>query len=159
MLIRIATFTVFLAIFCAMGLGLRPAIAQIDTGDLDPESFGYWLDPQFEVDVLAYESVYGTRVVVSLDGVYEGESPPFLRVETCHARLGCAYAHRRYTTLDDLIAAEGDDARWRYNRWRHDQDGMGWQAYTSSREIFATYTGDVAGYHIQTRRANWRYPA
>ena len=138
-----------LAICCAVILGTRPAIAQIDTGDLDPESFGYWLDPQFAVDVRAYESVYGTRVVVSLDGVYEGESPPFSRVETCHARLGCTYTLRRYATLDALIAAEGDDARWRFNSWHHNNDGMGWKAYTPSREIFATYTGNVAGYHTR----------
>ena len=133
----------------AFSLGSTLASAQIDTGDLDPESFGYWLDPQFAVDVRAYESVYGTRIVVSLDGVYEGESPPFSRVETCHARLGCTYTLRRYATLDALIAAEGDDARWRFNRWHHNNDGMGWKAYTPSREIFATYTGDVAGYHTR----------
>ena len=126
--------------------------AQIDLGDEDPYSLGRWLNDQFIVEVTMWGEPDRTYLGVTKDDVYSGSEPPHYQRVACHSRLGCAFTGRRYATLEELKTAEGTNARWRFNNWFHDNKGLGWQSYTTHKNIYASYDGSVAGYHIRHGR-------
>ena len=149
MRLRILNLLVGVVLFAGF---VGTSTAQIDMDDLDPNSLGRWLDSQFVVEVTVYGTPGATYLGVTKTGNYTGSEPPhFQRVE-CHNRLGCAFTGRRYATLEELKAAEGTNARWRFNNWFHDNKGLGWQSYTTHKNIYASYDGSVAGYHIRHGR-------
>ena len=149
MRLRILNLLVGVVLFAGF---VGTSTAQIDMDDLDPNSLGRWLDSQFVVEVTVYGTPGATYLGVTKTGNYTGSEPPhFQRVE-CHGRLGCAFTGRRYATLEELKAAEGTNARWRFNNWFHDNKGLGWQSYTTHKNIYASYDGHVAGYHIRHGR-------
>ena len=149
MRLRILNLLVGVVLFAGF---VGTSTAQIDMGDLDPNSLGRWLDSQFVVEVTVYGTPSQTYLGVTRTDVYSSDTPPhFQRVE-CDGRLGCAFTGRRYATLEDLKAAEGTSARWRYNNWMHNRDGLGWQSYTTHKNVYASYDGSVAGYHIRHGR-------
>ena len=149
MRLRILNLLVGVVLFAGF---VGTSTAQIDMDDLDPNSLGRWLDSQFVVEVTVYGTPGATYLGVTKTGNYTGSEPPhFQRVE-CHGRLGCAFTGRRYATLEELKTAEGTNARWRFNNWFHDNKGLGWQSYTTHKNIYASYDGHVAGYHIRHGR-------